>query len=118
MYSMYNTHTRTHTLPYHISNILQHLYLRLRLYVFYVHADSLHISNAKWWIVVTLINRDKYRAATASETSSSGKKNVRLHLPSHEVHNDTNICQKARYAPAKLAAATVLATAISRVALF
>jgi len=27
---------------------------------------------------------------------------------------DTDICQKARYAPVKLAAATVLATAISR----
>lgn len=46
------------------------------------------------------------------------KKNVQVHLLSHRVYNDSNICQKARYASAKLAAATVLATAISRVALF
>lgn len=62
-----------------------------------------------------LINANKYRgAAVSSKPFAERKKNVQLHLPSHEVYNDTDICQKARYAPVKLAAATVLATAISR----
>lgn len=51
-----------------------------------------------------LINENKYRGARAAVSSKpsarpAGKKNVQLHLPSHEVHNDTDICQKARYAP-------------------
>lgn len=41
-----------------------------------------------------LINLDKYRARL--NPSEEKKRNVQLHLPSHEAHNDTDICQKAR----------------------
>lgn len=75
-----------------------------------------------------LINVDKYRAAVPSTLSpplppshllGREKRDVQLHLPSHEVHNDADICQKARNgAGENVAAATMLATAISRAALF
>jgi len=74
-----------------------------------------------------LINVNKYRGAAVpsepppplllrrrGEGGREKKEDVQLHLPAHEVRGDTDICQKARYAPVKLAAATVLATAISR----
>lgn len=41
-----------------------------------------------------LINVDKYRARL--NPLEGKKRNVQLHLPSHEAHNDTDICQKAR----------------------
>lgn len=39
--------------------------------MFCMHADSRHIWNVKWWIVVMLINVDKYRAAVPSTLSPS-----------------------------------------------
>lgn len=43
-----------------------------------------------------LINVDKYRARSKPIGEGKKKRNVQLHLPSHEAHNDTDICQKAR----------------------
>lgn len=50
----------------------------------------------------------------SSKPRAAGKRTSNFIYLLTEVHNDTDICQKARYAPVKLAAATVLATAISR----
>lgn len=44
-----------------------------------------------------LINVDKYRARlNPLKRGKKKKRTVQLHLPSHEAHNDTDICQKAR----------------------
>lgn len=59
-------------------------------------------------LIITNINIERQVVVYINRSSKEKKRNVRLHLPSRQAHNDTDICQEARYAPMKLAAATVL----------